>query len=174
MHTGALLVIAPDCSSFTFPNSSNCKRVQGREQGDTAYSKVQLGNLMAVATAFLVDLAIRRGIHVAVDRHMLHGSLLEHFGLHPMNFRFSYPMGPPTGYPMGSWDCPQDAHGASNRTLHGIVHGRPALDVQPKTLQILRTHHDTHRFIVSGTQHNLSGKAPCAHSVIFWWCSQQV
>lgn len=38
IRLGGLLVIQIVCSSFTFPNSSNCQRRLGQEEGNLAFS----------------------------------------------------------------------------------------------------------------------------------------
>lgn len=73
---GALLALGPDCSSFTFPNSSRHKRQSGDEHGDLNYQPVNVGNLMAVTALFLCQLALARRVHFALenppDSHMFH------------------------------------------------------------------------------------------------------
>ena len=64
---GGLLAMGPDCSSFTFPNSSRHKRKVGAECGDLQYSPVILGNLMAVIALFLCQLAVARRVHVGLE-----------------------------------------------------------------------------------------------------------
>ena len=63
---GALLALGPDCSSFTFPNSSRHKRHWG-VTGDLLYGPVNVGNLMAVIALFLCQLALARGVHFALE-----------------------------------------------------------------------------------------------------------
>lgn len=71
---GGLLALGPDCSSFTFPNSSRHKRKAGDEVGDLLYQPVNVGNLMAVIALFLCQLALARRVHFALenppDSHM--------------------------------------------------------------------------------------------------------
>ena len=73
---GALLVLGPDSSSFTFPNSGRHKRHLGHEHGDLLYPPVNVGNLMAVIALFLCQLALARWVHFALenppDSHMFH------------------------------------------------------------------------------------------------------
>lgn len=64
---GGLLAMGPDCSSFTFPNSSRHKRKASAECGDPQYSPVTLGNLMAVIALFLCQLAVARRAHVSLE-----------------------------------------------------------------------------------------------------------
>ena len=63
---GALLALGPDCSSFTFPNSSRHKRHWG-VTGDLLYGPVNVGNLMAVIALFLCQLALARRVHFALE-----------------------------------------------------------------------------------------------------------
>ena len=64
---GGLLAMAPDCSSFTFPNSNRHKRKAGAESGDLHYGPVNLGNMMAVIALFLCQLALAHGVHFALE-----------------------------------------------------------------------------------------------------------
>jgi len=64
---GGLLAMGPDCSSFTFPNSSRHKRKLGIECGDLHYEPVNVGNLMAVIALFLCQLALARRVHFALE-----------------------------------------------------------------------------------------------------------
>ena len=49
-------------------NAKNCKRNLGNDfRGDEGYKPVQVGNLMATASAFLMVLAYMRGVHVAIE-----------------------------------------------------------------------------------------------------------
>ena len=63
---GALLASGPDCSSFTFPNSSRHKR-HSAVAGDLLYKPVNVGNLMAVIALFLCQLALARRVHFALE-----------------------------------------------------------------------------------------------------------
>ena len=63
---GALLALGPDCSSFTFPNSSRHKR-HSAVAGDLLYKPVNVGNLMAVIALFLCQLALARRVHFALE-----------------------------------------------------------------------------------------------------------
>jgi hypothetical protein len=67
LRASGLLIIAPDCSSFAFPNISNTQRRKGNEQGNVNFWSVPLGNTMAVATMFLSAVAISRGVHVGIE-----------------------------------------------------------------------------------------------------------
>jgi hypothetical protein len=67
LRAAGLLTMAPDCSSFAFPNISNTQRRQGNEQGNLNFWSVPLGNTMAVATMFLAAVAICRGVHVGIE-----------------------------------------------------------------------------------------------------------
>ena len=57
LREGGLLALGPDCSSFTFPNSSRHKRTMHNHMGDLSYGPVCIGNLMGVAALFLCQLA---------------------------------------------------------------------------------------------------------------------
>ena len=65
---GGLLWAAPVCSSWVWMNSCKCKRSR-RDGfiGDLTYAPVQVGNSMANATVFLMDLAHQRGVRVALE-----------------------------------------------------------------------------------------------------------
>ena len=63
---GGLLAVGPDCSSFTFPNSSRHKR-HSSVAGDLLYEPVNVGNLMAVIALFLCQLALARRVHFALE-----------------------------------------------------------------------------------------------------------
>ena len=52
LREGGLLALGPDCSSFTFPNSSRHKRTLHNAVGDLSYFPVGIGNLMAVDSDF--------------------------------------------------------------------------------------------------------------------------
>ena len=68
LAAGGLLWLAPVCSSWVFMNSSNCRRTAANGyKGNEKYKPVQLGNIMAEATAFLVLLAYRRCCTAAVE-----------------------------------------------------------------------------------------------------------
>ena len=64
IRVGGLLTLAPDCRTFTFPNSVNHKRRIDFLQGDESYEPVFWGNTMAVAAAFLMQVAIVRQVHL--------------------------------------------------------------------------------------------------------------
>ncbi|CAJ1388599.1 unnamed protein product [Effrenium voratum] len=59
--------MAPDCSSFVFPNSSRTLRKKRRLAGDETYGPVQAGNDMARAAAFLLAVAVARGRYVVLE-----------------------------------------------------------------------------------------------------------
>ena len=67
LREGGLLALGPDCSSFTFPNSSRHKRNLNDVLGDLSYLPVSIGNLMAVIAVFLCQLAIVRRVHFALE-----------------------------------------------------------------------------------------------------------
>ena len=62
-----LLVMAPDCSSFVFPNSSRCQRKKHCCAGNEGYGPVRAGNDMACEAAFLLAVAAARGLFVALE-----------------------------------------------------------------------------------------------------------
>ena len=67
IRPGGLLHLAPECSSFAFPNSARHKRRIGQEMGDTSYGPVACGNLMGVIALFLAIVAMCRGVHVSLE-----------------------------------------------------------------------------------------------------------
>ena len=67
LRPAGLLWMGPLCSSFVFPDSSKCKRKASNFDGDTTYPPVFQGNLMAVIAAFLVQVALARGVHAAIE-----------------------------------------------------------------------------------------------------------
>lgn len=67
LREGGLLALGPDCSSFTFPNSSRHKRTSHNAVGDLSYFPVSVGNLMAVIAVFLCQLALARKAHFALE-----------------------------------------------------------------------------------------------------------
>ena len=68
LRRGGLLVMGPPCSSFVMLNTVNCKRNSANNyRGDEGYQPVQLGNLLATATAFLMTLAAVRHVEVVVE-----------------------------------------------------------------------------------------------------------
>ena len=87
IRSAGLLVEAPVCSSFVFPNSSNTKRKHDNIAGDIMYPPVQLGNLMANIAAFLLVVAIARGVHGVLENPA--GSLMFAF-LEPVLCNFSF------------------------------------------------------------------------------------
>ena len=65
---GGLLWMAPDCSSFGWMNSSNCKRSAANHwRGDETYWKVQAGNLGADIACFLFWLGWAREVEVGME-----------------------------------------------------------------------------------------------------------
>ena len=72
LRRGGLLVMGPPCSSFVMLNAVNCKRNSANNyRGDEGYQPVQLGNLLATATAFLMTLAAVRHVEVVVENHLV-------------------------------------------------------------------------------------------------------
>lgn len=67
LREGGLLALGPDCSSFTFPNSSRHKRSSLNSMGDLSYFPVTIGNLMAVIAVFLCQLALAHKAHFAME-----------------------------------------------------------------------------------------------------------
>ena len=67
LREGGLLALGPDCSSFTFPNSSRHKRKVGLEVGDLNYEPVNVGNLMVVIALFLCQIALACRVHFALE-----------------------------------------------------------------------------------------------------------
>lgn len=68
LRRGGLLIMGPPCSSFVMLNAKNCKRHQGNDfRGDEGYKPVQVGNLLATVSAFLMVLAYMRGVHVVIE-----------------------------------------------------------------------------------------------------------
>jgi hypothetical protein len=67
LRPAGLLGMAPVCSSFVFPNSSNTRRTRTRWQGDEEYPPVQRGNLMAQEAAFLMCVALARDVHFFIE-----------------------------------------------------------------------------------------------------------
>ena len=67
LRPAGLLWMGPLCSSFVFPDSSHCKRKASNFDGDTTYTPVFEGNMMAVIAAFLVQVALARGVHAAIE-----------------------------------------------------------------------------------------------------------
>ena len=74
LREGGLCALGPDCSSFTFPNSSNHKRTKSDAIGALTYKPVAIGNLIAVIALFLCQLCMIRRVHFALenppDSHM--------------------------------------------------------------------------------------------------------
>jgi hypothetical protein len=77
LRPSGLLAMAPVCSSFTFPNTSNTKRTKSRVQGDIDYEPVRAGNLMANIAAFFLAVAVARGVHCSMENPA--GSLMFSF-----------------------------------------------------------------------------------------------
>ena len=67
LKIGALLHMAPVCSSFVFANSSNCRRTGPDFEGNLLYDAVIAGNLMATISAFFMLLAHRRQLHASAE-----------------------------------------------------------------------------------------------------------
>ena len=68
LRKDGLLIMAPDCSSFSFPNSSRCKRkFTNSFKGDENYPPVQSGNIMAEVACFFLALAMQRGLYVGLE-----------------------------------------------------------------------------------------------------------
>ena len=68
LRPGGLLWLAPVCSSWVFWNVSRTKRCKRNGfAGNAEYEPVKLGNLMAEACAFLIELAVHRGVEVGVE-----------------------------------------------------------------------------------------------------------
>jgi len=63
LRKGGLLVEAPVCSSFVFPDSANTKRKAGEFSGDETYRPVSQGNCGAMIATFLLLVAIGRSCH---------------------------------------------------------------------------------------------------------------
>jgi hypothetical protein len=67
LKPGGLLWMSPECSSFVFANSSNCKRKRGFVTGDETYPKVVQGNLMADIAAFFFVLSMHRCMSAVME-----------------------------------------------------------------------------------------------------------
>ena len=68
LRKDGLLIMAPDCSSFSFPNSFRCKRkFTNSFKGDENYPPVQSGNIMAEVACFFLALAMQRGLYVGLE-----------------------------------------------------------------------------------------------------------
>jgi hypothetical protein len=67
IREGGLLAMGPDCSSFTFPNSSRHLRKVDNHWGDLGYMPVLVGNISAIIAMFLFQLALTRGVHCTVE-----------------------------------------------------------------------------------------------------------
>jgi hypothetical protein len=67
VREGGLLAMGPDCSSFTFPNSSRHLRKVDNHWGDLGYKPVLVGNISAIIAMFLFQLALTRGVHCTVE-----------------------------------------------------------------------------------------------------------
>ena len=79
LRPAGLLWMGPLCSSFVFPDSSHCKRKASNFDGDTTYPPVFQGNLMAVIAAFLVQVALARGLQERYIQHTTPGILYWEF-----------------------------------------------------------------------------------------------
>ena len=65
---GGLLFTAPDCSSFCWlAQSVMCRTPANKFAGNTSHPKVDAGNRIALATAFLMAVAWCRGVTVAME-----------------------------------------------------------------------------------------------------------
>lgn len=67
LRPGGLLHMGPTCSSFVFPNSSNCKRSSGKWEGNTSYAPVAQGNLEAQMACFFFFLAYAWEIEACIE-----------------------------------------------------------------------------------------------------------
>lgn len=67
LRVGGLLAMAPVCKSFGFANVRNTKRKRDNVQGDTEYAPVRDGNAMALAAAFLFNIAVQRGVRTSIE-----------------------------------------------------------------------------------------------------------
>ena len=64
---GGLLILAPVCSSFVFPNSSRTKRKRTNFVGDVTYRPVRDGNSLAETAIFLFAVAAARGCYAGLE-----------------------------------------------------------------------------------------------------------
>ena len=62
-----LLIMAPVCSSFVFPNSSKTRRTNKTPEGDLNYPPVAAGNVMADVALFLFRLAHIRRVFAVLE-----------------------------------------------------------------------------------------------------------
>lgn len=67
VRENGLVAIAPVCSSFVCLNCWNTKRNKNNYAGDESYTPVKVGNFIARASAFLLCLAVARGVHVILE-----------------------------------------------------------------------------------------------------------
>ena len=67
LRVGGLLAMAPVCKSSGFANMQNTKRKRDNIQGDTEYAAVRDGNAMALAAAFLFNLAVQRDVRTSIE-----------------------------------------------------------------------------------------------------------
>ena len=67
VRRAGLVWMGPLCSSFVFPDSSHCQRKLSNFDGDATYPPVSRGNLMAVIAVFLVQVALVREVHAAIE-----------------------------------------------------------------------------------------------------------
>jgi hypothetical protein len=67
LREGGLCALGPDCSSFTFPNSSRHKPTACDSTGALTYKPVIIGNLMAVIALFLCQLCMFRRVQFALE-----------------------------------------------------------------------------------------------------------
>ena len=65
---GGLLCAAPECSSFTFPNSSgHARKAENNFEGDETKHYVVTGSLIAWATAYVARVALERNVCVVLE-----------------------------------------------------------------------------------------------------------
>ena len=67
LKPGALLWQGVVCSSFTFPNSSRCRRTRWNLAGDGGYDKVRTGHLMAQIVGFFMVVCVARAVESAIE-----------------------------------------------------------------------------------------------------------
>ena len=77
VREGGLAGMAPVCSSFIFANTANTKRNRENYRGDERYLPVRQGNQMAQTAAFLMCVALARGVHFFIENPA--GSMLFSF-----------------------------------------------------------------------------------------------
>ena len=68
IREGGLLCAAPECSSFTFPNSSgHARKAENNFEGDETKHYVVTGSLIAWATAYVARVALERNVCVVLE-----------------------------------------------------------------------------------------------------------